>query len=101
MKTKCYCIFCKHHPFHDRQKEFKNILCGWDVGDFISIEEDKQGVYVDCLEPRSDAFYDLEREAEDFSYPVTAYGDGYSVTGCEGSGYLIRATCGNEDDEEL
>jgi len=100
MKTKCYCIFCKKHPLHSKRKEFKDVLAGWDVEDFISSDYENQGTTVHCLSPSSDAFYELGREETDFTYPVTAYGDGIAITGVGGPGYLIRCVCGNEEDEE-
>jgi len=101
MKTKCYCIFCPKHPLHHKQKEFKEVLTGWDVGGFISSPYEEQGAIVHCLSPQSDAFYDLNKEPEDFEWKITAYGDGCAITGYEGIGYCIRATCGNEGYKEI
>lgn len=101
MKTKCYCIFCKKHPLHKEQDKFKDWLVGWEPGNFIKLEFKDQGKEVDCLEPVSEAFYELGREPEEFEYPVTAYGDGNADTGVEGPGFIIYACCTNEEHEEL
>jgi hypothetical protein len=102
MKTKCYCIFCTKHPLHNKQKEFKEVLTGYDpsVG-LIGSEFDEQGKEVDCLQPLSNAFYELGREPEDFAWKITAYGDGCAITGVEGTGFTIFANCGNEEDKEF
>ena len=54
------------------------------------------GVTVNCLKPESRAFdeFDIDPELEEF--PVTAYGDGASMTGFERDGITLYATCGNE-----
>jgi len=101
MKTKCYCIFCVHHPLHDKQKEFKEITTGYKPGLMVKSEFDDQGIEVECLRPVSDAFYELGRESEDFKWEVTAYGDGCAITGVKGIGYTIWANCKNEKHEEI
>ena len=99
MTTTCYCIGCKKHPLHAERKDFKNLLTGYLPGRMIPAELKNQGVQVDCLLPDSSAFAELDVEPKDFTFKVTAYGDGGSITGVDGSGYEIYAVCGNEDHE--
>ncbi len=101
MKTKCYCIFCKKHPLHDKQKEFKDWLTGWDVGNFIDSKYNETCAEVNCLNPDSDAFDELDLTPSNLRFPITAYGDGFAVTGFEGNGFTIYASCKNEDYKEL
>jgi len=101
MKTKCYCIFCKNHPFNATQNLFEDWKTGWDVGDFIESKYEKTSAEVDCLTPDSDAFDELNLEPKNIHFPITAYGDGYAVTGFEGNGFTIYATCKNEKYKEL
>ena len=101
MKTECYCIFCKHHPQHSKQNEFKDWLTGWDVGNLIDSKYKNESAEVNCLNPDSDAFDELNLEPTDIYFPITAYGDGCVITGFEGNGFTIYATCKNEKDEEL
>lgn len=99
MKTKCYCIFCKNHPLYN-----SNIIdwkTGWDVGDFIESKYESTSAEVECLSPESNAFNELEIEPTDIRFPITAYGDGYAVTGFEGNGFTIYAFCEDEEHEEL
>lgn len=100
MKTKCYCIGCKRHPLHHRRNEAQWIT-GWYPGRILFLQNERwQGVEVDCLKPESiifdEWFFD---DAEDFDYPVTAYGDGCAITGFIHHGSVIMAFCGNEDHE--
>jgi hypothetical protein len=77
------------------------VLTGYEPGQSISSDFENQGKEVDCLQPRSDAFYELDRRAEDFEWKATAYGDGNAITGVEGGGFVIYAYCGNEEDKEM
>ena len=99
MRTKCYCIFCPKHPKHNQRNQLGNPVVGFHVGDFINPSYDHQGSDVDCLEPISDAFeHYFFLDAEDFNYPITAYGDGSSVTGFYSvNGLTLYAGCGNEE----
>lgn len=99
MKTKCYCVGCKRHPLHSKRKEFKKWLTGYSPDSLIVTNEyENQAAIVDCLKPTSgaDEYVDLD----DFDYPVTAYGDGAAITGCDLPGLIIYANCGNEDHED-
>ena len=103
MKTKCYCVGCKLHPLHDKRNEFseKGWVTGFDVGNFIWSKKE-QGVDVECLIPESPAFDDLDIDPKNHEFPVTAYGDGNTVTGYESDdySYVIRAYCASEDHED-
>jgi hypothetical protein len=100
MKTKCYCVGCKRHPLHDKRKELSPWVVGWEPDRIIFGENAKsQGAEVDCLEPVSGAFSHLVGEIDDYEYPITAYGDGCSITGFQEDGMTVVATCGNEDHE--
>lgn len=97
MKTKCYCVGCPKHPLFNERHDFK-FYTGFYIGDTIWKEEYLiQGRDVDCLEPVSDAFYDLDISPEEHDFPITAYGDGGSITGFSGRGYEIFANCENEE----
>jgi hypothetical protein len=99
MKTTCYCIGCKLHPLHNKRSELSWVT-GWDLNHFIYSKYDASAADVDCLVPESDAFGELDVYPEDHEFLVTAYGDDISLTGFEGSGYQIYATCGSEDHED-
>lgn len=104
MKTTCYCIFCKKHPLHKDYMEGKLDEEGVrvPVGDSLIYkpEEIAAGKEVDCLDPDSDAFYELKVEAEDFDWPETHYIDGYAGTETIGPGFEIYASCEAEDHED-
>ncbi len=100
MKTKCYCVGCPKHPLFENRHNYV-FYTGFDVGDTIWKNEDLvQGADVDCLEPVSDAFDDLDINPEEHDFPITAYGDGNSITGFDGRGYTIVANCENEEYSE-
>lgn len=100
MKTKCYCVGCPKHPLFENRHSYV-FYTGFDVGDTIWKKEDLvQGVDVDCLEPVSDAFDDLDINPKEHDFPITAYGDGCSITGFDGRGYTIVANCENEEYSE-
>ena len=103
MKTKCYCVFCPKHPLFKRQAEFSGKrIAGWHSNMFMPLSfAEEAGADVTCLDPKSDAFYELNIEPEDHEFKTTAYGDGGSETGFSGMGYEIDAYCGNETYEEL
>lgn len=104
MKTKCYCIFCPKHPLFERQKEFlrDGQISGWHANCFSPLNfRMDMGADVECLNPRSDAFYELNIDPEDCEFKTCAYGDGCSETGISGLGWEIDAYCGNEDYKEL
>ena len=97
MKTRCYCILCPKHPLYTKRKEL-SVLAGWQVGRGIyDPKHEAGGANVDCLEPISDAFDELHIDSEDYEFPVTAYGDGCSLTGIEGRGFEVEAICNNEE----
>jgi len=99
MRTICYCVGCKKHPKHDRRGQFKTWLTGYFPGNMIWASYAEQSSQVECLRPISPAFEAFGITPEDFSYPVTAYADGGSVTGAEESSFTIFASCGDEDHE--
>ena len=101
MKTTCYCVYCPFHPSHLFQNNFKKILTGWELGDYIHEEHNEYGKEVDCLEPVSAAFDELEKSPEDFEWRITAYGDGFADTGVIRPGYHIFANCRKEIYEEI
>jgi len=100
MKTTCYCIFCKKHPLHGQK--FEEWVVGWYPGKFLynDHEERKTGVGVDCLEPDETIFYDYEIDMEQFEFPITAYGDGYALTGFSEPGIEMTTWCLNEESSE-
>ena len=55
------------------------------------------GVEVNCLKPVSRAFDEFDIDPDSENFPVTAYGDGESMTGFERDGITLYATCGNEE----
>ena len=100
MRTICYCVYCPKHPLFEKRNNLRP-LTGWSVGDVIYNEKYlKQGKEVDCLEPVSDAFSELDVDPKDHLFPITAYGDGVAFTGFDGRGYEITAQCENEEYEE-
>lgn len=101
MKTKCYCVYCPFHPSHLFQNNFKEILTGWELGDYIHEEHNEYGKEVDCLVPVSAAFNTLGTSPEDHDWRVTAYGDGCAETGVIGEGFHIFANCGKEEYKEV
>jgi len=101
MKTRCYCLYCPNHPLHSKQRDFKDILTGWWLGDFISSVYDEQGRLVNCLNPVSSAFSELNIDPDDYEFETTAYSDGVAVTGIEEEGFNIFANCKNETYEEV
>jgi hypothetical protein len=97
MKTTCYCILCPKHPFYAKRKEL-SVLTGWRVGWLIYKPEDVAGgAVVDCLEPVSYAFDELNIDPGDYEFPITAYEDGCALTGFHGRGFEIEANCDNEE----
>lgn len=100
MNTKCFCIFCKHHPLHENKKDFKDWLTGWEPGSLSYTKYKSQGKDVNCLQPVSDAFDNLGRNPSDFEYPITAYGDGLAETGVSEVSFTIFAICENEQHSE-
>lgn len=104
MKTKCYCIFCPKHPLFEKQKEYWNCgrIAGWHSNMPMPIGFNSEvGMDVDCLNPESDAFYDLGIDSEDCEFKITAYGDGLAETGFLGDGFGIDAYCANETYKEI
>jgi hypothetical protein len=102
MHTKCYCIYCPKHPLHLKQKEFKNgALTGWSVDCWIDSDYEETASEVECLNPISAAFSELDIYPKDFEFPITAYGDGNAVTGVEGNGFNIYAICKDETYKEI
>lgn len=95
MKTTCYCIYCPHHPLFEKRHDIK-FPTGFFVGEFIR-EGYEAGVEVDCLQPDSPAFSELNIDPDDYEFPKTAYGDGSSQTGFSGHGFEIQAYCDNEE----
>jgi len=74
MKTKCYCVYCPKHPFFERQKEFGQIS-GWHANMYSPIHFDMTaGADVECLDPKSDAFYELEVDPDYYEFKTCAYG---------------------------
>jgi len=101
MKTKCYCVYCPKHPLFKRQAEFDKIT-GWHSNMFSPLNFDMTaGADVDCLDPKSDAFFELDIDPKSHEFETTAYGDGGSETGFSGMGYEVNAYCGNEEYQEL
>ena len=100
MNTKCYCICCIHHPLHAKRDEFPHYFVSWHPGDYIPTDYHEQGADVDCLKPRSEAFYELDKQPEDFQFPATAYEEGIATTYAEGKGFCIFALCEREFSEE-
>lgn len=100
MKTKCYCVFCKKHPLHDKANSFKEILTGWCPDYSVGDKFLEQGANVNCLNPKSEAFEKGWLAPEIFDYPITAYGDGFALTGFWKPMLDVQACCGNEDNEE-
>lgn len=99
MKTLCYCVGCKKHPLHDKRNEFKNWVTGWTPDSFIWDEQKKQGAEVDCLEVDSRFMFENDMSPEDYDFPITAYGDGTSLTGFIKYGTMITGICANEEHE--
>ena len=99
MKTKCYCVYCPKHPLYEERYEIV-FPRGYEPGNLIWGEADESGREVDCLKPGSEAFFELDIEPEDYEYPITAYGDGCSITGFQGEGFTVYATCMNERYED-
>jgi hypothetical protein len=86
---------------HKRRREFKDFIVRFDHYAKPHIpEEQRQAAEVACLSPSIGAFDELGLDPLDFSFPITAYGDGCSMTGIRGSRYEIEAVCLNEDYEE-
>jgi hypothetical protein len=77
------------------QRKELPVLTGWRMGRYIE-SNIKVGRMVECLNPMSSAFDELDIIPEDNVFPITAYNDGGSETGFEGSSYLIRAYCADE-----
>ena len=100
MKTKCYCVYCPKHPFFERQKEFGRVS-GWHANMWSPLNFDMTaGADVECLDPKSDAFYELDIDPDDYEFKTCAYGDGSAETGIDGCGWEIDAYCGNEEYKE-
>ena len=102
MKTRCYCIFCPKHPKHSQRNNLGKPFLSYSVERWIGKDYEHQASDVDCLDPKSDAFeMHFFLDAEDFEYPITAYGNGASETGFYNcSGLTLYATCGNEEYSE-
>jgi len=92
MKTKCYCAYCTKHPLYGKTKDIK-VPTGFGTNSFVNGEV---GVEVDCLKPIAEIL-DYELDAENYEYPVTAYGDGIAVTVFDVRGQALMANCENED----
>jgi hypothetical protein len=95
METTCYCVFCPNHPLHNKRHELP-YPTGWEPGKIIFGDVAKAGKAVSCLKPASNAYDEFGIDADEFTYPETAYGDGCSETGVIGDDFTIRATCSNE-----
>ena len=97
-KTRCYCILCPRHPLYAHRKDNDiEIVTGWRAGRMIyRPEQERTGANVECLEPDSYAFDELDVDPRWLEFPITAYNDGASETAATGTGYEISATCGNE-----
>ncbi|MGB0600377.1 MAG: hypothetical protein ACPGLY_27180 [Rubripirellula sp.] len=97
MKTRCHCIFCPKHPKHGEKLKYPT---AWDPLKWILGNERESGAEVDCLEPASEAFWEFDIEPDGHEFPVTAYGDGCSMTGFHKDGITLYATCKNEEYKE-
>lgn len=92
MKTKCYCVHCPKHPLFKKRHKI-DFPTGYQPDHWILRGDDNAGVEVDCLEPASNAFdaFDIDPDFEEF--PITAYGDGQSMTGFQRDGITLYAVC--------
>lgn len=101
MKTRCYCVYCPHHPLFEKRAEIE-FPVGWNPVDGVwwHPKYEQAGADVECLEPVSDAFSELNVDAEDLEFEKTAYDDGNAVTGYAESSYVLLAICGNEEYED-
>ena len=95
--TECHCLFCPKHPLHAKRRELKSPT-GWDPSKWVMSKE--TGAQVDCLRPDSVAFYEFDIDWRSEQFPVTAYGDGASMTGFERDGITLYGTCANEQYED-
>jgi hypothetical protein len=93
MKTECHCLYCPKHPLHAERGK-KQSPTGFDPTRFVM--SSGTGVVVNCLKPISKAFDEFDIDPKLEKFPVTAYGDGASMTGFERDGITLYATCGNE-----
>lgn len=101
MKTTCYCIYCPKHPLNEKvvlgelKEAAKTNFSPDDL--WMDTEYKHHGKEVDCLDPASSFFDELDHDPKDFEFPVTAYGDGDAITGFEGPGCVVYAVCVAED----
>lgn len=93
MKTRCHCLYCPKHPLHHKRDLIESPT-GYSPTKFVLSSE--TGADVNCLRPVSDAFDEFDIDPSYEQFPVTAYGDGASMTGFERDGIVLYATCGNE-----
>ena len=98
MKTKCFCVYCSNHPLYNERNNLP-VVVGWTLDRMIFGDCARTGVDVECLQPESDAFFELDISPDEHEFPITAYGDGSSNTGFEGMGYVVHAYCSKEDYE--
>ncbi len=100
MNTKCYCTYCPNHPKFAQRHTLGSPVTGYSPLKYNPDDNyDAHAAEVNCLKPMSISIDNGTIDPDDYDFPITAYGDGCSMTGFNGSDLVLFAHCANEEYE--